>query len=573
MKRNPRFFLMISSWALMYNSARYSWMKSIYCEAAWCIRLMMESAASKRACITRGKDSMHPHNIYRMKLTFIGFQSDTGKDNNKNGYCVSLFFLNFVPKFTYTIFMGGFFGVISKTQCVADLFYGTDYNSHLGTKRGGLATYDAETEQFTRSIHNLESTYFRTKFEDELDKFKGNSGIGIISDTDPQPLILNSHLGRFAIVTVAKIVNLQELETKLLAQNMHFAELSSGKTNQTELIALLIIQGKTFVEGIENVYKHIKGSCSMLLLTEDGIIAARDRWGRTPIVIGKKDGAYAATSESSSFPNLGYEIDRYLGPGEIVRLRADGVEQMRKPDEGMQICSFLWVYYGFPTSCYEGKNVEEVRFASGFKMAQTDKSEVDCACGIPDSGVGMALGYAEGKGVPYHRAISKYTPTWPRSFTPSKQELRSLVAKMKLIPNRAMLEGKRLLFCDDSIVRGTQLHDNVKVLYEYGAKEVHIRIACPPLIYSCPFVGFTASKSDMELITRRVIKELEGDENKNLDKYATTGSPEYEKMVDVIRERFGLSSLKFNTLETLVEAIGLPKCKICTHCFDGSSHF
>lgn len=469
--------------------------------------------------------------------------------------------------------MGGFFGTVAKASCVADLFYGTDYNSHLGTKRGGLATYDSDNAVFTRSIHNLESTYFRTKFEDELDKFKGNSGIGIISDTDPQPLILNSHLGRFAIVTVAKIVNLQELETELLAQNMHFAELSSGKTNQTELIALLLIQGKTFVEGIENVYKHIKGSCSMLLLTEDGIIAARDRWGRTPIVIGKKDGAYAATSESSSFPNLGYEIDRYLGPGEIVRLRADGVEQMRQPDEEMQICSFLWVYYGFPTSCYEGKNVEDARFASGYKMGQTDDSEVDCACGIPDSGVGMALGYAEGKGVPYHRAISKYTPTWPRSFTPSKQEMRSLVAKMKLIPNRAMLEGKRLLFCDDSIVRGTQLHDNVKVLYEYGAKEVHIRIACPPLIYSCPFVGFTASKGDMELITRRVIKELEGDENKNLDKYATTGSPEYERMVEVIRERFGLSSLKFNTLETLVEAIGLPKCKLCTHCFDGSSHF
>ena len=354
---------------------------------------------------------------------------------------------------------------------------------------------------------------------------------------------------------------------------MHFGELSSGKTNQTELIALLIIQGKTFVEGIENVYKHIKGSCSMLLLTEDGIIAARDKWGRTPIVIGKKDGAYAATSESSSFPNLGYEIDRYLGPGEIVRLYADRVEQMRKPDEEMQICSFLWVYYGFPTSCYEGKNVEDVRFSCGLKMGQKDASEVDCACGIPDSGVGMALGYAEGKGVPYHRAISKYTPTWPRSFTPSKQEMRSLVAKMKLIPNRALLEGKRLLFCDDSIVRGTQLRDNVKVLYEYGAKEVHIRIACPPLIYSCPFVGFTASKGDLELITRRVIKEIEGDENKNLDKYATTGSPEYEKMVEVIRERFGLSSLRFNTLETLVEAIGLPKCKLCTHCFDGSSHF
>lgn len=470
--------------------------------------------------------------------------------------------------------MGGFFGTVSKASCVTDLFYGTDYNSHLGTKRGGLATYDAEEGMFARSIHNLESTYFRTKFEDELDKFKGNVGIGIISDTDPQPIIINSHLGRFAIVTVAKIVNLEEIEAELLSQNMHFAELSSGNTNQTELISLLIIQGKTIVEGIENVYRRVKGSCSMLLLSEDGsIIAARDKWGRTPIVIGRKEGAYAATSESSSFPNLDYEIDRYLGPGEIVRMTADGVEQLRKPEEKMQICSFLWVYYGFPTSCYEGRNVEEVRFTSGLKMGQNDDSEVDCACGIPDSGVGMALGYAEGKGVPYHRAISKYTPTWPRSFTPSKQEMRSLVAKMKLIPNRAMLEGKRLLFCDDSIVRGTQLRDNVKVLYEYGAKEVHIRIACPPLIYACPFVGFTASKSPLELITRRIIEELEGDADKNLEKYATTGSPEYEKMVSIIAERFGLTTLKFNTLETLIESIGLPKCKVCTHCFDGSSCF
>ena len=468
--------------------------------------------------------------------------------------------------------MGGFFGTVSRTPCVTDLFYGTDYNSHLGTKRGGLATYSKE-QGFIRSIHNLESSYFRTKFESDLDKFKGNAGIGIISDTDAQPIVINSHLGRFAIVTVAKIVNLQELEDELLTKNMHFAELSSSCTNQTELIALLIIQGKTFVEGIENVYKHIKGSCSMLLLTEDGIIAARDRWGRTPVVIGKKEGAYAATSESSSFPNLDYEIDRYLGPGEIVHLRADGITQLRKPDEGMQICSFLWVYYGFPTSCYEGRNVEEVRFTSGLKMGQKDGSEVDCVCGIPDSGVGMALGYAEGKGVPYHRAISKYTPTWPRSFTPSNQEMRSLVAKMKLIPNRAMLNGKRLLFCDDSIVRGTQLRDNVKVLYDYGAKEVHMRIACPPLIYACPFIGFTASKSALELITRRIIKELEGDENKNLEKYATTDSPEYKKMVSIIAGRFGLSSLKFNTLETLIEAIGLPKCQVCTHCFDGSSHF
>lgn len=468
--------------------------------------------------------------------------------------------------------MGGFFGTISKSACATDLFYGTDYNSHLGTRRGGMATYDKENG-FTRSIHNLESSYFRTKFEASLPKFVGNAGIGIISDTDAQPIVINSHLGKFAIVTVAKINNIDELEKDLLAVNMHFSELSSGKTNQTELVALLITQGKDFVEGIENVYNRIKGSCSMLLLTEDGIIAARDKWGRTPIVIGKKNGAYAATSESSSLPNLGYEIEKFVGPGEIIRLRADELEQMRKPNEGMQVCSFLWVYYGFPVSSYEGKNVEEVRFACGYKMGQKDHSEVDCACGIPDSGVGMALGYAEGKGVPYHRAIAKYTPTWPRSFTPANQELRSLVAKMKLIPNRSMLEGKRILFCDDSIVRGTQLRDNVKILYDYGAKEVHMRIACPPLIYGCPFIGFTSSKSDLELITRRIIKELEGDENKNLDKYATTDSPEYKKMVSIIAERFGLSSLKFNTLETLIEAIGLPKCKVCTHCFDGSSHF
>lgn len=311
----------------------------------------------------------------------------------------------------------------------------------------------------------------------------------------------------------------------------------------------------------------------MLLLTDDGIIAARDQWGRTPVVIGKKEGAYAATSESSSFCNLDYEIEKYLGPGEIVRLHADSIEQLRQPNKGMQICSFLWVYYGFPTSCYEGRNVEEVRFACGMKMGQQDKYEVDCACGIPDSGVGMALGYAEGKGVPYHRAISKYTPTWPRSFTPSNQNMRALVAKMKLIPNRAMLAGKRILFCDDSIVRGTQLRDNVKILYDFGAREVHMRIACPPLIFSCPFVGFTASKSDLELITRRIIKEVEGDENAKLDQYATPGTPEYKKMVGIIAERFGLSSLRFNTIETLTEAIGLPKCQICTHCFDGSSHF
>ena len=468
--------------------------------------------------------------------------------------------------------MGGFFGTVSKAECVTDLFYGTDYNSHLGTKRGGMATYGTECG-FNRSIHNLESSYFRTKFEDELSKFKGNAGIGIISDTDPQPIIINSHLGKFAIVTVAKVNNVSELEKELLDSNMHFSEMSMGKTNPTELIALLIVQGKDFVDGIENVFNKIKGSCSMLLLTEDGIIAARDKWGRTPIIIGKKEGAYAATSESSSLPNLDYSIEKFMGPGEILRLRPEGLEQMRQPNEEMQICSFLWVYYGFPVSCYEGRNVEEVRFQCGYKMGLEDKSEVDCACGIPDSGVGMALGYAEGKGVPYHRAISKYTPTWPRSFTPANQSMRSLVAKMKLIPNRAMMQDKRILFCDDSIVRGTQLQDNVNILYDYGAKEVHMRIACPPLIYSCPFLSFTSSRSPLELITRRIIKELEGDENKNLDKYAATGSPEYQNMVERIRTRFGLTSLQFNSLETLIEAIGLPKCKVCTHCFDGSSKF
>lgn len=469
--------------------------------------------------------------------------------------------------------MGGFFGTAAKKSCVADLFYGTDYNSHLGTRRGGMATYDADQNRFIRSIHNLESSYFRTKFEGDLGKFTGNSGIGIISDTDAQPIIFNSHLGRFAIVTVAKICNMEELERELLDDGMHFAELSSGNTNQTELIALLITRGKDFTDGIENVYRHIKGSCSMLILTENGIIAARDKLGRTPIVIGHKEGAYAATSESSAFPNLDFEIDRYLGPGEIVRITADGVEQMREPNEEMQICSFLWVYYGFPTSCYEGRNVEEMRNACGHEMGLTDTDDVDYSCGIPDSGIGMAIGYSQGKGIPYKRAISKYTPTWPRSFTPSRQDLRNLVAKMKLIPNRQILNGSRPLLCDDSIVRGTQLRDNVKVLYDLGAKEVHIRIACPPLIYSCPFVNFSSSKSDMELITRRIINDIEGDPNKDLDKYATTDSPQYRELVERIRRQFGLTSLKFNTLETLIRAIGLPKCKVCTHCFDGSSHF
>lgn len=469
--------------------------------------------------------------------------------------------------------MGGIFGTISKKSCVADLFYGTDYNSHLGTRRGGMAAFERE-KGFVRSIHNLENAYFRSKFEPSLGKFDGcTAGIGAISDTDAQPLVMNSHLGSFAICTVAKIVNIDELSRKLLEKNMHFAEMSSGKTNPTELVALLLIQGKTFRDGIENVFRHIKGSCSMLILTDNGIICARDSWGRTPLVIGKKDGAYAVSSESTSFPNLDYEIEYNVGPGEIVKITADGMEQIRPANKKMQICSFLWVYYGFPTSTYEGRNVEEARFANGYSLAKVDDVDIDCVSGIPDSGTGMAMGYAAGKCVPYQRCIAKYTPTWPRSFTPSNQAMRSLVAKMKLIPNKAMLKGKRVLFCDDSIVRGTQLRDNVKVLFDAGLKECHMRIACPPLVYGCPFINFTSSKSDMELITRRIIEGFEGDANKDLDKYATTNSPQYQRMVEAIRKQLGLTSLKFNTVEQLIEAIGLPKCQVCTHCFDGSSAY
>ena len=467
--------------------------------------------------------------------------------------------------------MGGFFGTIAVKDCVNDLFYGTDYNSHLGTKRAGLVTFDKE-KGFTRSIHSLERDYFRSRFEGELESFKGNAGLGIISDTDPQPILINSHLGRYAVVTVAKVNNLREIADELMEKRMHLSEMSQNNINQTELIALLINMGDTFVDGINLVYRKVKGSCSILILTEDGIIAARDALGRTPIVLGKKDGAYAATSETTALPNLDYEPLRDVGPGEIVRLRADGIEVMQKPFSRCQICSFLWVYYGFPASDYEGVNTEYVRETAGKVMGEEDETEADCVCGIPDSGVGTALGYAEGHKIPYKRAVLKYTPTWPRSFTPSKQSRRQLVAKMKLIPNHSILKDQRVVFCDDSIVRGTQLRDNVKTFFDYGAKEVHARISCPPLVYGCPFIGFTASKSDLELITRQIIQDFEGDPNKNLDKYATTDSPEYKRMVEEIGRRLGLSSVKFNKIETLIDAIGLPKERVCTHCFDGTSY-
>ncbi len=467
--------------------------------------------------------------------------------------------------------MGGIFGTISKGECINDLFYGTDYNSHMGTKRGGLVTWSENG--LKRSIHNLENSYFRGKFESDLGKFTGKSGIGVISDTDPQPIVMNSHLGKFAVVTVARVNNIDELEAGLLERGKHFTEMSSGNTNQTELISLLIAEGKNFVHGIENVFDHIKGSCTLLILTKDGIVAARDKLGRIPLVVGKKGGAMAVSNEPCGFPNLGYEIDYNLGPGEIILLTADGFKQLRKPDKKKQICSFLWVYYGYPVSDYEGINVDAVRYEGGREMAKNDDLDVDFVSGIPDSGVGHALGYAEGKNVPYRRAIIKYTPTWPRSFTPSRQEQRELVAKMKLIPNRTLLRGKRVIFCDDSIVRGTQLKDNVNILYGYGAKEVHMRIACPPLLYPCVYLNFTASKSHLELITRRTIKELEGEDDKDLEQYATTDSEKYNAMVDKIRQQLNITTLKFNTLENLVKAIGLPKEDLCTHCWDGTSYF
>ncbi|MCQ2275369.1 MAG: amidophosphoribosyltransferase [Bacteroidales bacterium] len=465
--------------------------------------------------------------------------------------------------------MGGFFGVVSNGPCNPDLFYGIDYHSHLGTKRGGMVTI--ENNVFHRSIHNIENSYFRTKFGDDLAKFKGNAGIGVISDTDAQPIVVNSHLGRFGIVTVAKINNLDELEQDCLSKNQQFTELSSGKTNPTELIALMITQGKDFVDGIQNVYRKVKGSCSMLILTNDGIIAARDYYGRTPIVVGKKEGAHALCFDCHSFANLDYSVEKFVAPGEILKVTAEGVEQLLAPNPKMQVCSFLWIYYGYPTADYEGINVENTRYMYGYEMGKEDDIEVDMVSAIPDSGIAMALGYAAGKNVPYKRGITKYTPTWSRSFMPVDQDTREHVARMKLLPNTGVMKDQRIVFCDDSIVRGTQLRDNVKKLYGYGAKEVHIRISCPPLNYGCHFLNFSASKTEMELITRRVIAELEGGEIRNLEKYCDDTTKEYANMVEVIRKHLGVDTLKFNKLDTIAKAIGLPKERLCTHCFDGSS--
>ncbi len=468
--------------------------------------------------------------------------------------------------------MSGFFGSISKEDCVSDVFYGTDYHSHLGTKRAGLVFY-SENEGFQRAIHSLEDGSFRNKFERDIAGFKGKIGLGVISDTEAQPIQVTSYLGKFAVATVSKIVNSEELEARFMQMRHTFAETSQGSVNPTELVAKLIAEGTDFLSGIENVYNLVKGSCSILILTENSIIAARDRLGRTPIVIGKKENGYAVSFETCAFPNLNFETEKFLGPGEVVSITADGYKQMRKPNDKMQVCSFLWVYYGYPPSFYEGINVDECRYKCGAALAKNDTVEADFVSGIPDSGVGHAMGYSNETKIPHKRPYSKYTPTWPRSFMPQNQNMRNLVAKMKLIPNKAVINNKRGIFLDDSIVRGTQLQDNVRDLHEAGIREIHMRIACPPLTYPCEFLNFSRSRSNLDLATHKAIEQLNGDVKTELKEYSDADHPKYQAMVEQIRKNLNLTTLKFQRLDDLVEAIGLPKEKLCTHCWDGSSYF
>lgn len=471
--------------------------------------------------------------------------------------------------------MSGFFGCVSRIECVNDVFYGTDYHSHLGTKRAGMAF--VAKGKFMRSIHSLEDGYFRNKFESELPKFAAaNMGVGVISDSEAQPITITSHLGRYAVVTVARIDNMEELAAEMLRDGHHFAELSGSAINATELVAILIGMGNSLKEGIELAQKRIKGSCSMLVLTDHAIYAARDRFGRTPISIGKNDKGYVCASESSSFDNLGYELVRDLGPGEIVQLTADGVRQVAPAGCRKQVCSFLWVYYGYPSAWYEGINVEDCRYRCGAAMAKHDADiHPDFAAGIPDSGVGHAIGYSNEKGIPYKRPFVKYTPTWPRSFMPQDQTMRDLVAKMKLLPNSKFTRGQKIVFMDDSIVRGTQLKDNVVKLLDAGVKEIHMRIACPPLIFPCRFLNFSTSRSTYDLYARRVIRDMEGTDNipdSVFQEYADPDSAKHKEMVAIMCRHLQLTSLKFQRLDDLVEAIGLPKEDLCTHCWDNSSY-
>lgn len=468
--------------------------------------------------------------------------------------------------------MGGFFGVASKKDCILELFYGVDYHSHLGTRRGGMAACGGG--EFCRAIHNIENAPFRTKFERDVEEMKGNLGIGCISDYEPQPLLIQSHLGSFAITTVGKINNQEELLKKAYKDgHSHFQEMSGGQINATELVASLICRKESLPEGIRYAQEMVDGSLTLLIMTKDGIYAARDRFGRTPLVIGKKEGAYCVSFENFAYINLGYTDYRELGPGEIVFITPEAVEQVLPPGEKLKICSFLWVYYGYPTSSYEGVNVEEMRYKCGSMLAERDRGFVhpDIVAGVPDSGVAHAIGYANASGIPYARPFIKYTPTWPRSFMPTNQSQRNLIARMKLIPVQALIENKRLLLIDDSIVRGTQLRETTEFLYRSGAKEVHVRPACPPLVYGCKFLNFSRSKSDLDLITRRVIQEKEGENCPEdiLEEYTNPDSCRYAQMVEEIRRIQNFTTLRFHRLDDLTASIGLEPCKLCTYCFNG----
>ena len=467
--------------------------------------------------------------------------------------------------------MGGFFGVASKEACNLDLFYGTDYHSHLGTRRGGMATYGSDG--WKRAIHNIENSPFRTKFEKDVDTMNGNLGIGCISDYDPQPLLIQSHLGCFGITTVGKINNTDQLIKNLYENgHTHFQSMTSGQINSTELVAALICKKDSFVEGIRYVQSVVEGSMTLLLLTENGIYAARDLLGRTPVVIGKKENAYCVSFESFAYINLGYTDYKELGPGEIVYVTPEAVETVSPACEKMRICSFLWVYYGYPTSSYEGVGVEEMRYNCGKLLAQRDDHsiDVDIVAGVPDSGIAHAIGYANESGIPYARPFIKYTPTWPRSFMPTTQSQRNLIARMKLIPVHSLIDDRSLLLLDDSIVRCTQLRETTEFLYQSGAKEVHVRPACPPLLYGCKYLNFSRSKSDLDLITRRIIREWEGDNDVNvLDEYADPNSDRYAAMLEEIRKRQNFTSLRYHRLDDLIKSIGIDACQVCTYCFNG----
>ncbi|MBN1781334.1 amidophosphoribosyltransferase [bacterium] len=464
--------------------------------------------------------------------------------------------------------MGGFFAVASKDDCVQDLFYGTDYHSHLGTKRGGLVVMSGES--MSRGIHNIENAQFRSKFEDDILEFHGRSGIGVISDTDSQPLLINSHLGQYGIVTVAKINNMKSLiDQAFRNRRAHFSEMSGGSISPTELVATLINHGDTFEEGLRYAQETIDGSCSILLLTEKGIYAARDFFGRTPIIIGRKKNAFCATFETCAFYNLDYELHHELGPAEVVLLTAEGIQTVLPAIDQLRICSFHWIYYGYPASSYEGINVESTRYRCGIALARRDNVKVDMVAGIPDSGSAHALGYAHETKLPYGRPFVKYTPTWPRSFMPQNQNIRDLVARMKLIPIRDLIHGKRLLFCEDSIVRGTQLKDTIRRLFDLGAREIHMRPACPPLIHGCRFLNFSQSRSELDLAGRRAIAAMENDAETVPPVYSDPDSDQYGNMVERICDELNLTTLQYQRLPDMVQAIGLPKDKLCTYCWDG----